>query len=72
MQPHIASGQIGWDWRTWFEEQGSSAGGSESRRRERGYEYDYEYFLDQERRRHDYQRDDADVLDQQAEDSALS
>jgi 5'-methylthioadenosine phosphorylase len=24
MQHHIASGQIGWDWRTWFEEPGAS------------------------------------------------
>jgi 5'-methylthioadenosine phosphorylase len=72
MQHHIASGQIGWDWRTWFQEPVSSRGPVGSRRGEDDYEYDYEYYLDQERRRHDYQRDEPDAPDQQAEDSALS
>ncbi len=72
MQHHIASGQIGWDWRTWFEGHGSLSGRGDSRRREGGYEFDYEYFLDQQRRRYDHERDDPDTLDQQAEDSTQS
>lgn len=72
MQHHVASGQIGWDWRTWFEEQPANPRRTDSGRHEGDYEYDYEYFLDRERRRYDPQRDDPDALDQQAEDSTLS
>jgi 5'-methylthioadenosine phosphorylase len=72
MQHHIVSGQIGWDWRTWFEKQRPSADSASARGGEDDYEYDYEYYLDQERRRHEHERDDLDALDQQAEDSALS
>jgi len=72
MQHHIASGQIGWDWRTWFEKQATPPARADSPRAEGDYEYDYEYYLDRERRRHDHERDDPDVLDQQAEDSAPS
>ncbi len=71
MQRHIASGQVGWDWRTWFEGPGTSSDGGESRRAERVYEYDYEYFLDRERRRQEYLRDEPDALDQPTEDSTL-
>ncbi|MFQ5807069.1 MAG: MTAP family purine nucleoside phosphorylase [Phycisphaerae bacterium] len=70
MQHHIASGQVGWDWRTWFDEPASRPGRADARHREVGYEYDYEYFLDRERRRYDDQRDESDALDQQAEDGA--
>ncbi|GAF68260.1 unnamed protein product, partial [marine sediment metagenome] len=72
MQHHIAGGQIGWDWRTWFEAPEPSQGPGRARRGERDYEYDYEYYLDHERRRYDQQRDDPDALDQQAEDSTQS
>ena len=71
MQHHIASGQVGWDWRSWFKPGASSKGEGESHRAEGVYEYDYEYFLDRERRRQEYLRDEADVLDQPAEDSTL-
>jgi 5'-methylthioadenosine phosphorylase len=66
MQHHIAGGQIGWDWRTWFEEPKSepAANSDEVGQGER----DYEYFLYSGRRRHPEEPDDIDGLDAQAED----
>ena len=72
MQHHIASGQVGWDWQTWFEAAEPPASRVELRQRGDDYEYDYEYYLDRERRRHDHERDEPDTPDQPAEDSALS
>jgi 5'-methylthioadenosine phosphorylase len=71
MQHHVANGQIGWDWRTWFDDQVPAAGRDAAHRPGSDYEYDYEYYLDKERRRYDHLRDDPDTLDQQAEDSTI-
>lgn len=69
MQHHIASGQIGWDWKTWFDEGDADHPLSESHNGA-GYDYDYELYLDHGRRRHFTERDD-EILDQQTEDSTL-
>ena len=69
MQHHIASGQVGWDWRTWFEQQEPLPHRGDLRQSEGGYEYDYEYYLDREHRRRDREQDEPDALDPQAEDS---
>ena len=67
MQHHVASGQIGWDWRTWFEDRALSA---EPKPPEPGSE-DYEYYLERERRRRVRALDHIDAADSQADDTAL-
>ena len=62
MQHHIAAGQIGWDWRTWFADRTAGYQPGRVAGNRADYEYDYEYFLDQQRRRYDYRRDDSDVI----------
>jgi len=65
MQHHIASGQISWDWRSWFDDIPAPPRRRPDGWSDGGYEYDYEYFLDRMRRRYDYQRDEPDLIDPQ-------
>jgi len=67
MQHHIASGQIGWDWRTWFEEQKPEPSG-EPEERDQARE-DYEYFLHSGRRHPPADPDEIDELDSSGEDT---
>ena len=67
MQHHVASGQIGWDWRTWFEERQRPA---EPARAEPD-SGDYEYYLSQERRRRARVLGELDASDLPADDSTL-
>jgi|GEM_PF-19355 len=68
MQHHIASGQIGWDWRTWFEELGPCPSQPDKRRREQTEQGELEYFIDRDRRRTVRLWSEVDSLDQTSED----
>ncbi len=73
MQHHLASGQIGWDWRSWFDETAPPTQ-SQQRRRRAGDESDYDYYLYRMRRRMDFPRGVSGSLelDQPAEDQSQS
>lgn len=69
MQHHITNGQIGWDWKTWFDDNVSSRTHRDARHIDRS-DYEHEAYFDHLRRRQFVERDD-EALEQHSEDTTL-
>ena len=71
MQHHIADGQISWDWRTWFEDNETSWPTEEVQAAKPVNPTTYDFFMNNERRRAERARTEAEFYDHPIEDGGL-